>query len=221
MSFRLRPPGLLSIIRLAAISCLAAACIGRPAALAHEGHDHDDAATTALAASTYPRVVAQSELYEIVGVRKKDRLDDLPRPALLERTGRRSEAEGYGWRRRTRRCGSLRERRLHVAASSLERRRSDRGRLQHQCKWRRRPPGRHAHADTGFGRSNSFGFSEPVGWGGSRQSHHLSAIRSCSACSYSRSAFCLANFVAGASLCRRWRRELRRSCRSGSLWRLR
>ena len=74
MSFRLRPPGLLSIIRLAAISCLAAACIGRPAALAHEGHDHDDAATTALAASTYPRVVAQSELYEIVGVRKKDRL---------------------------------------------------------------------------------------------------------------------------------------------------
>ena len=74
MSFRLRPPRLLSIIRLAAYSCLAAACIGQPAVLAHEGHDHDDAATTALAASTYPRVVAQSELYEIVGVLKKDRL---------------------------------------------------------------------------------------------------------------------------------------------------
>ena len=76
MSFRLRPPGLLSIIRLAAISCIciAAACIGQPAALAHEGHDHDDAATTALAASTHPRVVAQSELYEIVGILKKDGL---------------------------------------------------------------------------------------------------------------------------------------------------
>ena len=74
MSFRLRPLGLLSVIRLAAISCLAAACLGQPAALAHEGHDHDDAATTALAASTYPRVVTQSELYEIVGILKKDRL---------------------------------------------------------------------------------------------------------------------------------------------------
>lgn len=76
MSFRLRPPGLLSVIHLAAISCIciATACIGQPAALAHEGHDHNDAATSALAASTYPRVVAQSELYEIVGILKKDRL---------------------------------------------------------------------------------------------------------------------------------------------------
>jgi RND family efflux transporter MFP subunit len=45
------------------------------AADAHEGHSHDDdSAKAALAASAYPRITAQSELYEIVGIVKDKRL---------------------------------------------------------------------------------------------------------------------------------------------------
>jgi RND family efflux transporter MFP subunit len=41
---------------------------------AHEGHEDDDATRSALASSTYPRVTAQSELYELVGIVKGERL---------------------------------------------------------------------------------------------------------------------------------------------------
>jgi RND family efflux transporter MFP subunit len=45
-----------------------------PSALfAHEGHD-DDATRSALASSTYPRVTANSELYELVGIVRGERL---------------------------------------------------------------------------------------------------------------------------------------------------
>ena len=75
LAFRLVPLGLLSSVRLAALFCALAAAVGiPPSSLAHEGHDHDDAARAALASSTYPRVVAQSELYEIAGILRGDRL---------------------------------------------------------------------------------------------------------------------------------------------------
>jgi cobalt-zinc-cadmium efflux system membrane fusion protein len=74
VTFRLVPLGLLSSVRLATLFCVAAV-LGLPSSsFAHEGHDHDDAARAALASSTYPRVVAQSELYEIAGILRGDRL---------------------------------------------------------------------------------------------------------------------------------------------------
>jgi cobalt-zinc-cadmium efflux system membrane fusion protein len=43
--------------------------------LAHEGgHEDDDATRSALSSSTYPRVTAQSELYELVGIVRGERL---------------------------------------------------------------------------------------------------------------------------------------------------
>src|SRR5262249_29398075 len=74
LAVRSRPLGLLSSIRLATLVCAVAALLGLPASLAHEGHEHDDAARAALASSTFPRVVAQSELYEIIGILRDDRL---------------------------------------------------------------------------------------------------------------------------------------------------
>lgn len=72
---RLFPSGLAgSLRRIAAFCCVAAVLLGPSASLGHEGHDHDDAAAAALAASTFPRVAAQSELYEVVGVLKGGRL---------------------------------------------------------------------------------------------------------------------------------------------------
>jgi membrane fusion protein, heavy metal efflux system len=72
---RLCPFGLLSSMRsVAALACIAAVLLGPSASPAHEGHDHDDSARAALASSTYPRVTAQSELYEVVGILKGDRL---------------------------------------------------------------------------------------------------------------------------------------------------
>lgn len=54
--------------------CLASFFIQIVVASAHEGHDHGDDQKTAVVASTYPRVVARSDLYEIVGILKDDRL---------------------------------------------------------------------------------------------------------------------------------------------------
>jgi membrane fusion protein, heavy metal efflux system len=59
---------------IAALACIAAVLLGPSASPAHEGHDHDDSARAALASSTYPRVTAQSDLYEVVGILKGDRL---------------------------------------------------------------------------------------------------------------------------------------------------
>ena len=42
--------------------------------LAHEGHDHDEAARAALTAAAFPRTTSNSELYEAVGILKRDRL---------------------------------------------------------------------------------------------------------------------------------------------------
>lgn len=60
----------------AALACIviAVALLSPAASVGHEGHDHDDAAAAALVSSTYPRVTAQSELYEIVGILKGGRL---------------------------------------------------------------------------------------------------------------------------------------------------
>ena len=44
------------------------------APFAHEGHENDDATRSALPSSTYPRVTAQSEHYEIVGILRGERL---------------------------------------------------------------------------------------------------------------------------------------------------
>ncbi len=72
---RLCPFGLLDSMRtIAALACIAAFLLAPSVSRAHEGHDHDDAARAALASSTYPRVTAQSELYEVVGILKGDRL---------------------------------------------------------------------------------------------------------------------------------------------------
>jgi membrane fusion protein, heavy metal efflux system len=59
---------------IAALACIAAFLLIPPVLRAHEGHDHDDSARAALASSTYPRVTAQSELYEVVGILKGERL---------------------------------------------------------------------------------------------------------------------------------------------------
>jgi len=60
--------------RIAALCIAAAAFLCLSAAFAHEGHDHDDSAKKALIASTYPRVTAKSELYELVGILRDGRL---------------------------------------------------------------------------------------------------------------------------------------------------
>jgi membrane fusion protein, heavy metal efflux system len=65
---------LAALRRLAALSGAAAFFLNLPVSFAHEGHDHGDTARSALPTSAYPRVVAQSELYEIVGILKNDRL---------------------------------------------------------------------------------------------------------------------------------------------------
>src|SRR5262249_41390244 len=72
---RLCPFGLLDSMRsIAALTWIAAFLLVPCVSRAHEGHDHDDSARAALASSTYPRVTAQSELYEVVGILKGDRL---------------------------------------------------------------------------------------------------------------------------------------------------
>jgi membrane fusion protein, heavy metal efflux system len=59
---------------VAALIWIAALLLSPSVSRAHEGHDHDDSARAALAASTYPRVSAQSDLYEVVGILKGGRL---------------------------------------------------------------------------------------------------------------------------------------------------
>src|SRR5262245_23345867 len=72
--FRLRPPGLLRSLRSIAALAAAVFILSFSAALPHEGHDHADDARSVPAASTYPRVAAQSEQYEIVGILRNGRL---------------------------------------------------------------------------------------------------------------------------------------------------
>jgi membrane fusion protein, heavy metal efflux system len=73
--FQFRPTGLFhNVRRVAALLCAAGIVLSLSASLAHEGHDHDDATRSALASSTYPRVTAQSELYELVGILRGGRL---------------------------------------------------------------------------------------------------------------------------------------------------
>lgn len=62
-----------SIAALASV-VVAVALLGLVPSVGHEGHDHDDDVAAALVSSTYPRVTAQSELYEVVGVLKGGRL---------------------------------------------------------------------------------------------------------------------------------------------------
>lgn len=59
---------------VAALIWIAALLLSPSVSRAHEGHDHDDSARAALAASTYPRLSAQSDLYEVVGILKGGRL---------------------------------------------------------------------------------------------------------------------------------------------------
>src|SRR5262245_36221479 len=72
---RFCPSGLLHCMRsVAALTCIAAFLLMPSVSRAHEGHDHDESTRAALASSTYPRVTAQSELYEVVGILKGNRL---------------------------------------------------------------------------------------------------------------------------------------------------
>jgi cobalt-zinc-cadmium efflux system membrane fusion protein len=74
--FRFCPLGLFGRMHTtAALLCVAVVMLSSFVASAHEGHSHDDdSARAALAASTYPRTTAQSDLYEIVAVAKDKRL---------------------------------------------------------------------------------------------------------------------------------------------------
>jgi membrane fusion protein, heavy metal efflux system len=73
--FRFCPPGLFHNARVAALCCVAGVFLSLSTPLAHEGgHEDDDATRSALSSSTYPRVTAQSELYELVGIVRGERL---------------------------------------------------------------------------------------------------------------------------------------------------
>ena len=72
--FRFCPARLFHNIRVAALCCLTGIFLSLSAPFAHEGHEDEDATRSALASSTHPRVTAQSELYELVGIVKGERL---------------------------------------------------------------------------------------------------------------------------------------------------
>jgi RND family efflux transporter MFP subunit len=72
--FRSSPAGLFHNARIAALCCLAGIFLSLSTPFAHEGHEDDDAARSALASSIYPRVTAHSELYGLVGVVRGERL---------------------------------------------------------------------------------------------------------------------------------------------------
>jgi RND family efflux transporter MFP subunit len=72
--FRFCPLGLFHNARVATLCCVAGIVLSLSAPFAHEGHEHDDATRSALASSTYPRVTAHSELYEVVGIVRGERL---------------------------------------------------------------------------------------------------------------------------------------------------
>jgi membrane fusion protein, heavy metal efflux system len=63
---RFCPPGLNACV--AAVCWVAGIILSLAAPFAHEGHEHDDATRSALASSTYPRITAHSEFYELVGI---------------------------------------------------------------------------------------------------------------------------------------------------------
>ncbi|MBB4391264.1 HlyD family efflux transporter periplasmic adaptor subunit [Bradyrhizobium sp. ERR14] len=68
------PKGRPTTLWLAGLGWLASLFFGLSGAFAHEGHDHGDADKPAAVSSAYPRVVARSELYEIVGIVKDGKL---------------------------------------------------------------------------------------------------------------------------------------------------
>jgi len=72
--FRFCPPGLFHNARVAALCCVAGIFLSLSTPFAHEGHEDDDATRSALASSTHPRVTAHSELYELVGIVRGERL---------------------------------------------------------------------------------------------------------------------------------------------------
>ncbi|MDP2359021.1 MAG: efflux RND transporter periplasmic adaptor subunit [Beijerinckiaceae bacterium] len=63
-------------VRLGAtgLGCLAGLILSFAVSVAHEGHDHGDEKIAAVVSSAFPRVAARSELYEIVGILKDNRL---------------------------------------------------------------------------------------------------------------------------------------------------
>jgi cobalt-zinc-cadmium efflux system membrane fusion protein len=72
--FRFCPAGLFHNARVAALCCLAGIFLSLSAPFAHEGHEDNDATRSVLASFTYPRVTAHSELYELVGIVRGERL---------------------------------------------------------------------------------------------------------------------------------------------------
>jgi membrane fusion protein, heavy metal efflux system len=58
----------------AGLGCLAGLILSFAVSVAHEGHDHGDEKISAVVSSAFPRVAARSELYEIVGILKDNRL---------------------------------------------------------------------------------------------------------------------------------------------------
>jgi RND family efflux transporter MFP subunit len=72
--FRFCPAGLFHNARVAALCCVTGIFLSLSAPVAHEGHEDDDATRSALTSSTYPRVTAHSELYELIGIVRGERL---------------------------------------------------------------------------------------------------------------------------------------------------
>jgi RND family efflux transporter MFP subunit len=72
--FRFCPAGLFHNARVAALFFVAGIFLSLSAPFAHEGHEDNDATRSALASSTYPRVTGQSDLYELVGIVRGERL---------------------------------------------------------------------------------------------------------------------------------------------------
>lgn len=58
----------------AGLGCLAGLILSVAVSVAHEGHDHGDEKIAAVVSSAFPRVAARSELYEIVGIVRDNRL---------------------------------------------------------------------------------------------------------------------------------------------------
>jgi RND family efflux transporter MFP subunit len=72
--FRSSPAGLFHNAAVAPLCCVAGILLSLSAPFAHEGHKDDHPTRSALASSTYPRVTAHSEPYELVGVVRGERL---------------------------------------------------------------------------------------------------------------------------------------------------
>src|SRR5689334_4087609 len=73
--FRFCPARLFHNTQVAAVCCLAGIFLSLSAPFAHEGgHEGNDATRSALSSSTYPRVAAHSELYELAAIVRGKRL---------------------------------------------------------------------------------------------------------------------------------------------------